>query len=100
MLKSGHGGIFVSRLWKLNFGSMGLIKHNCVTVTLNCVMIWGEVCLFKLNPVPETKVTIFGETSAILRPEDCRGGDFIISQPVYVCFNSSIDYAICKLNYE
>jgi len=27
-------------------------------------------------------------------------GDFLHSLPVYVCFNSFIDYAICKLNYE
>jgi len=33
-------------------------------------------------------------------PEYCRRGNFIISNSVYVCFNSLFDYAICKLNYE
>jgi len=33
-------------------------------------------------------------------PETEEQGDLLHSLPVYVCFNSFIDYAICKLNYE
>jgi len=56
--------------------------------------------LFKQKLVSETSVTNLGEYSAILISRDGYEGDFFILLLVHVCFNSYIDYAICKLNYE
>jgi len=61
----------------------------------------GEfLCLFKLKSIPKTRVTNLGEQSAILRPKDGYEGDFFNLLSVHVCFDSIIDYAICKLDYE
>jgi len=59
-----------------------------------------QICLFKLKSVPNIGVTILESKSAILKPEDCWKGDFIIIYSVHVCFNYFIDYVICKLDYE
>jgi len=50
--------------------------------------------------VLETGVTIWEEQSAILRPKDGYEGDFFNLLSVPVCFDSTIDYAICKFYYE
>jgi len=46
------------------------------------------------------RVTIGEEQSAILRPKDGYKGDFFNLFSVHVCFDSTIDYAICKSHYE
>jgi len=63
--------------------------------------ILGEfMCLFKLRSILKTRVTNLGEQSAILTSRDGYEGDFFILLSVHVCFNSYIDYAICKHDYE
>jgi len=48
----------------------------------------------------KARVTNLQEQSAILTSRDGEEGNFFILLPVHVSFDSYIDYAICKLNYE
>jgi len=54
----------------------------------------------KLKTILKKRVINKEEQSAILRPKDAKEGDFFNLLSVHVCFDSTIGYAICKLDYE
>ena len=60
-------------------GIMGF-KRKRGTIFLRAWRDFGfsKIFLFKLKLVPEIRVTIFREKSAILKPQDCKENNFFI----------------------
>lgn len=73
---------------------MGLVRRNRDTIRHVLVPIQAEASAENKGCELWREKVQFAD----LKTEE--RGDFLRSLLVYVCFNSFIDYAICKLNYE
>jgi len=71
-----------------------MISSNRATV-LGVVVAYLSLIVFR-----NKGYGFWREKVRIANQEIEERGDFLHYLPVYVCFNSFIDYAICILNYE
>ena len=78
-----------------------ILKQNRVMISSNCATILGAAVAYLSLIVFRNKGDEgWREKVRFVDLETEERGDFLHSLPVYVCFNSCIDYAICKLKYE
>jgi len=74
--------------------------ESCHNFIKSCHDFRSSCCLFKLNCFKNKGYESWREKVRFADLDTEERGDFLHSLPVYVCFNSFIEYAICKLKLK